>query len=81
MPLADELLVFEHFLLGGGSAGGGETAKAAVGAEDAVAGDDQRDRIGGHDAADGSGGAGPVDLLGQIAVSPCLAKRYGSADV
>jgi len=81
MRLADELLVFEHLLLGGGSAGGAEAAEAAVGAEDAVAGDDQGDRIGGHDAADGSGGAGPVKLLGQIAVSPCLAERYGSAGI
>ena len=67
------MFVLEQALLGGGPAGGGESAEAAVGAEDAVAGDDQRDRVGGHGAADGAGGSGVADLGGQGAIRRCSA--------
>jgi hypothetical protein len=73
------LLVAEHFLLGGGSAGGGEAAETAVGAQDAMTWDDQRDGIARHDAAHGSGGVWTTHLSCQIAVSRCLAETYSSA--
>lgn len=63
----------EELGLGGGAAGGGETAKFAASCGDAMARDDNRDGVPGHGLADFLGGTGLANRVRDFAVSARLA--------